>query len=298
MSVPTDASVRRVWLKRVGYAAGVLLLLGAIATVFSRRATITAALGAVTPPAPGPAAALLACVFANIALSAVFLRLLLLRFGRVGSGEMLAVVSATTLLNFLPLRPGLFGRIAYHRQVNGIRVADTARTVVEAAVISVAIVGVLAVVIVVNATIGWSLWAGAISPLPILAVVAISSPWRLWALVILVRYAEVFVWALRYHLAFVLLEAPVPPHVALAFACVSVMATMIPFISNGLGVREWAIGLLAPVLTTHRLELGVTAELVNRAAELLVIGGAGVVAMAWLARRGQTAGLRPPDHSP
>ena len=76
--------------------------------------------------------------------------------------------------------------------------------------------------------------------------------------------------------------------VAIAFACVSVVASMVPLFGNGLGVRQWAIGLLAPVLTTYRLELGVTAELVNLAGELIMLLLLGTAGAAWLARRRST----------
>ncbi len=64
--------------------------------------------------------------------------------------------------------------------------------------------------------------------------------------------------------------------------CVSVVAMLVPFVSNGLGIREWAIGLFAPFLGDSTLEIGLTAELVNRAAEIVVVVVAGVAAIVWL----------------
>jgi hypothetical protein len=81
------------------------------------------------------------------------------------------------------------------------------------------------------------------------------------------------------------------------FACISVIATLVPLVSNGLGLREWAVGLLAPALAFHHVDLGITADLVNRAAELLVVVVAGVPATLWLTHRARgtravTAGPR------
>jgi hypothetical protein len=98
----------------------------------------------------------------------------------------------------------------------------------------------------------------------------------------------VIVWAVRYHAAFTLIGSPIPPATALAFACISMIASMVPLSSNGLGLREWAIGAAAPMLTAYQLELGLTAELVNRAAELAmvtVVGLAGAGYLAWLRHR-------------
>ncbi len=62
------------------------------------------------------------------------------------------------------------------------------------------------------------------------------------------------------------------------------IATLVPFFSNGLGIREWAIGLAAPLLTAYQLEHGLTAELVNRTGEIAVVLIAGFIGIAWLMR--------------
>jgi hypothetical protein len=79
---------------------------------------------------------------------------------------------------------------------------------------------------------------------------------------------------------------------------------MVPLVSNGLGLREWAIGLLSPAIASHDMELGLTADLVNRAAELIVVSVAGVPATLWLTRRarqhaGASCAITPrQDHAP
>jgi hypothetical protein len=271
---------------------GFALLAGAGVLLWSRRGDLAAALEAAEAPRVTDVAALLACVVANVVLTAAYLRLILSRYGRVGALEMQAVIAAATLMNYLPMRPGLFGRIAYHRRVNGIPVASTARSIVEAAALSVGIALYLAAVAVVSGRLGWSLWYGVAAPLPVLAVAA-------WGLrrgglvpAALLRYLEILVWALRYHLAFTIIGQPVPATAALAFACVSVIATMVPVVGNGLGLREWAVGLLAPFLAGVSLEIGVTADLVNRGAELIVIGALGCAGLAWLSR-GRSPGPAP-----
>jgi hypothetical protein len=57
---------------------------------------------------------------------------------------------------------------------------------------------------------------------------------------------------------------------------------LVPIVGNGLGLREWAVGLAAPLLTPYVLGLGLAADLVNRATELVVILVLGLGGMAWL----------------
>jgi len=240
---------------------------------------------------------LVLAVVANLVLSAAFLRVLLIRYGCVGRVEMQAVVAAATLVNYLPLRPGLFARVAYHRAVNDIRARDTAKTVVQAAIISSGIAMSLAIGCSVAMSVDLPLWIVVVPPIPALAAGLLRADWRPWCLAILIRYVEILVWSVRYHAAFVLLGAPIDPTAALAFACVGAIANLVPFVSNGLGLREWAVGLLAPALAGTTLEIGVTAELVNRAVEMIVVGAAGLVAMIWLSRRRAAAAGRETSRS-
>ena len=54
--------------------------------------------------------------------------------------------------------------------------------------------------------------------------------------------------------------------------------------SNGLGLREWAVGLLAPFLAGYSMEQGIAAELVNRAAEVVIVLVAGLAGAGWVTR--------------
>ncbi|MCP3903554.1 MAG: hypothetical protein GY715_07945 [Planctomycetes bacterium] len=282
MTEPRRAGTVRPYVR---FAVGVALLAAAAALLWSRRGDLAAAFEAAQAPRLGDVAGLLACVVANVVLTAAYLRLILSRYGRVGGLEMQAVIAVATLMNYLPMRPGMFGRIAYHRRVNGIPVASTARSIVEAAGLSAAIALFLAAVAAISAAGGWSLWYGVAIPLAPLIAGAWWFRRTRWLPAALLRYLEVLVWALRYHLAFAIIGTPVSPTAALAFACVGVIATMVPVVGNGLGLREWAIGLLAPFLAAAPLEIGVTADLVNRGAELIVIGTLGCAGLWWLSRR-------------
>jgi len=272
-------------LRLLGLALGAAMLVLAIIFIAQQREAIEAAWASIRRPAPIPLIVLPLAVLANIVLSGVLFHLLLNRFGRVGWLEMQAVIATATLVNFIPLRPGLPGRLLYHRAVNQIPLMQSGRTVIEAAAISIGVGAYLAIAAL--ASIRWqvNLWYPSIAPLPVLAVLLLLPGMRLWALAVAVRYVEVIVWAVRYGCAFALIGSPIGAESALALACVSIVATMVPLFSNGLGLREWAIGLVAPLLTAYTLELGLIAELVNRAAELIIIAIAGMCGMAYLARR-------------
>lgn len=285
----------RTGLRRIGFAIGLLLLVAALVMVWRQRDVVGAAIGSIDRAALGHVAVLFAAVVTNVVLSAAFLGLLISRYGKVGRVEMLALTAATTLANFVPLRPGLLGRLAYHKTVNDIPISLSSRTVLQALLYTGVIAAYLALVVALSMTLDIWLWFGVLAPVPVLLVGAFTASEAIWWRAGFVRYVEVLVWAIRYHAAFAAIGSPIDPTVALGFACVSVIATLVPFLSNGLGLREWAIGLLAPLLTAYRLELGVTAELVNRGVEIITITILGLAGLAWLARH---RALTRPDRSP
>jgi hypothetical protein len=273
----------RRWLPWAGLVVGLVLLAAAILTVAGERETITQALDAVQHPGLGRVGLLVVAVVANLVLAALMLSVLISRYGRVAAFEMQALVAASALLNFLPLRPGLFGRIAYHRTFNAIPAVATVKTVLQAAGLSLAVAAYLALALVVSRWLVVPLWGPVGLPVPVLAIALAIRPARVWVAAGLIRYLEVMVWAVRYHLAFALLGSPIDPQAALAFSCLSLVAMLVPIVGNGLGLREWAVGLAAPLLTPYVLGLGLAADLVNRAAELVVIPVLGLGGMAWLA---------------
>ncbi len=78
-------------------------------------------------PAASHLGLLLGSVLANLLLTGLLFTVLISRYGNVGRVEMQALIATATLLNFLPLRPGLFGRIAYHRTFNAIPAAASVK---------------------------------------------------------------------------------------------------------------------------------------------------------------------------
>ncbi len=277
------------WKRRLGFWIGAVLLGASVVYVLRQRELLIGAWDALRSPDPLFAGVLVASIVGNVMFSAALFTVLTRRFGRVGVVEMQAVIASATLVNYLPLRPGMLGRIAYHHHVNKIRPTHILRTMIEAAGISIAVAGALALSLLGRHWLGGPLAAWIAAPYVVaLAGLLAGGPVRLYVIGAVLRLAEVLLWAARYWAAFGLIGEPIGAESSLALACVSVIATMIPLVSNGLGVREWAIGLVAPMLDAATMALGITAELVNRAAELLVIAALGLAASWYLTARRRT----------
>jgi hypothetical protein len=307
---PDDATVElmrrraraRAVIRTVGLILGLALVGVAIWYASGDRRTMDDIAAALRDAPPARLFALAGCVLLNVALTGALFSVLISRYGRVGLVEMQAVTASTALLNFLPLRPGLFGRVAYHRLVNGIAIRDTAKVIVGSVLLTAIVTVCLLGAVVVAGWMSAPLWqvAGVIALVPIIAA-AIDRRFRWAAGAFLLRLADILVWAARYVILFDLIGRPIGLDAAIALAAVSIFATMAPFISNGLGLREWAVGLAAPVLvdtfggTIVDGRIAVAAELIHRGVELLMIGAVGGAGLAWLAARRRAAHRVTPD---
>ncbi len=281
--IPSDARHWPRYARLAGYILGVGMLAAVIVVVVQQREVIGEAVDRIDVIS-WEAGLLSLSVVANIILTGVMFSILKSRYGHVGIFEMQLLIAAATMLNFLPLRPGLIGRIAYHKKIHDIRVRDSMKVLLQASVISIALAGYFALAIGVKTLASAPLLLTTSAVVPVIIGLAFRPSWRLYMLASLVRYAELLIWTLRYWLAFRLLGLPISPEAALTMACISSVATMIPIFSNGLGIREWTIGLASPLLTEHVLEIGLTADLVNRATELVVATICGLAALGLLNR--------------
>lgn len=213
-------------------------------------------------------------------------------YGKVTLREMIALVGAAWLLNYLPMRPGLVGRVAYHKKYNDVRVRDSVRVLVIAglATLIAAIHLTLLSLLLRYGSLGWSLGGSLASVGVIIGGVMLASTragvqaWRLW-LTLVLRYIDILVWAGRYWAAGHVFGLTVDPVACLFLGSLSQVAFLVPFVGNGLGLREWTTGAAAGVVGLASVGVGVQLELVNRAAEVLVAIPIGLVCIVWLARR-------------
>lgn len=279
-----------------GFVVGAALL--AVALVFLARQSdvVAQAWRSVRSASPTLLAALLLLPLANLLVVSLSFWVLMRREGRVGPGEMTALIGAAWLMNFAPLRPGLLGRIAYHRTVNGVPVARSVRvTVAGLAASAVAVLISLAIAALLGPRAAPIAWIAALSA-PLLAASAgailVPSPARPYLAVFALRFADTLLWAARYALVFALIGSPIALPGAVAVSAVCQAAMLVPLAGNGLGLREWAAGLTAALLPQGFVDtagnpaaVGLAADVVNRATELLVAVPVGLISSAWLAHR-------------
>jgi hypothetical protein len=206
------------------------------------------------------------------------------RHARIGFGEMNALVAASTLANYVPMQAGSIGRLAYHRTVHGVPVRATLVAILQAmAATAVATCAVGAAALLgTAANAPW--WAPALVSVVWLPL-AIEPAWRTFALVMVVRTLEVLAWAVHAWAAFRLSGWDIAPQTAIGAALVASAANLVPFIGNGLGIREWAVALAAPVLGGYERDAGLAAELTGRAVDVAVAVPLGLASFAWLVRR-------------
>jgi len=238
-----------------------------------------------------------------LSLASLSFLVLTRRFGSVGVVEMVALLGVAWLLNYLPLKPGVAGRIAYHAAVNKISVQQSILVVLQTIAVGLACFGIqfaLSLALAVLTPASSEVFRGCVLLAPVgcaaIAWAVLSrwerSPhaWR-YAASFLFRYLDSLVWGLRY--ALVLHLAGGTPSVAgcAAIASVSQSAALIPIGGNAIGLREWAVGLTTDALGEGflrggmSLSQGLAAELLNRAGEIAASIPVGLACAWWVAKR-------------
>lgn len=306
------------WLRRVGYALGLALLVVAVGAVVSDTDRLRQAWLAARSAPAWQVALLLALPILNWLLTAAFFQVLTARYGRVRPLEMVALIGSAWLLNYAPVKAGIVGRVAYQKVVCGIAVKDSLKVLIHAEVIalvgSAALLGVLVEAFGAGLPVVPPRGAGAAlavgSVLALAAACATPLPWgRRWgalrvgdrlrraALCLALRVVDMVVWTVRYMLAFAIIGEPLNPLQAAVIATVSQLIALLPV---QLGVREWSVGLLRAFLpgvggpstppatagqAVAAMTPGLLADVLNRVAELLVAVPVGLLCAAYLARR-------------
>lgn len=243
---------------------------------------------------PGQLALLLVAVGANLVLTAALFWVVTRSFDAeptVSPGRMTALIAASHLLNYLPLiRAGLVGRAAYLRVHHALPVAQS--------VVILGVILVLAVVVFAVAAgvlVGWpreavaARWAALIGLWLALALVTGPLSRRLlrrpvvwgWTWVPL-RGADLLVGALRMWVAFAVMGLPIGYAEAVVIAAGGFLVRLVGLTPNGLGLSEWVVASLAAALTPAATAAGAAAALLDRAAEVLVTGIAGLAGLWWL----------------
>jgi uncharacterized membrane protein YbhN (UPF0104 family) len=314
----------------VGVVVGLLALGAAVWLIASHRGDFRSAVDSIGRASPGLIAAAIFLPALNWFSTTATFWILTRRVGRVGFVEMGALMGSAWLANYLPLKPGLVARIAYHATYNGINPIASARVILQAVVLStcaasllivvalgaglvesestrngilIAAAAVLASLLVYGSHVAFRRMKTADQPPVSLATAMVAA--------FAFRGLDALTWVLRYLIAFELVGAPIGLANATALAAVSQAVAALPLVGSVLGVREWVVGTLSSFLPdrtarivvesagTARISIGLLADLVNRVIEVVWAVMAGVVCSAWLARRIATGGQSPGDaHGP
>ena len=266
----------------VGFAIGLALFGAAVWAIASGEHDFRASIEAARHAPWWLVALMLALPIANWLVVSESFRALTCRYAQVGRAEMAGLIGSAWLLNYLPMKPGMFGRLAYHKHVNGVRYADSARVLGFSVSMTGVSLGLLVVVAALVRT-GGPAWVWCTLPAVGLGVAAVAlrrrGPWTGRVVyTALLRYIDSMIWVARYAAAFALVGSPLSFADAVAVAAVSQVALLVPISGNGLGVREWGVRLVtSPV--------GLLADVVNRAAEVAVALPVGLIGSAWSVRR-------------
>jgi len=244
---------------------------------------------------------------ANWLVTSAIFWVLTRRLAPVGRWEMCALIGSAWLANMAPGKPGLIGRLAYHRAISGMPVAQSAMVTVMAMLTGgVGIVVALAVQLAIDERLRWivgferlALVAGvivlaALAPGVLLAVrrrragLPLLSGGGAIVAAVALRILDMHIWALRYLLAFRLVAHEQEYGVCVVVAGVSQIAAQIPV---SIGLREWAVGVSAGVLRPAAGPVnaaaaipGLTADLLCRAAEVVCAIPVGIVSYIWVLR--------------
>jgi hypothetical protein len=277
-----------------GSAVGAVLVLAAVVAVVRNRPLLDTALTSAREASPATVALLVGGAVVNLVASAAGLRALLLRHGQLGVMEMQAVIASSTLLNYAPLRPGLASRAAYHHVVNGIPLMATMLTVVQSmalALIGIAwLVGAAWLLRATGGIGGPQVAIGFIALAPAVGVAGLmAAPAGSWRRAIAVawlwRCVDMSAWVVRYHAAFAITGISLSLSDAAVAAAGAGAANLVPFVGNGLGVREWLVGIMGSSMHLWTMDAGLAADIVNRAGDLLVCVPLGLVALPFVAAR-------------
>lgn len=230
----------------------------------------------------------------NAALVAWSFHVLMARFGRVPLSDMLALIGSAWLLNYLPMRPGLIGRLAYHKAVHKVGFRQSVAVSVALALMTgLAAAHVLGAWIAFRAGVPVGITVSIASVILVVLAANIAAdrspagavPRGALRVALVLRYADLAVWSMRLVVAFEVIGQPIPIMVGVLLASVIQLAYLFPLTGSGLGVSEWAVAVVAPLAIAIDPPAAIAASLLGRVGELIAAVPAGLIGSAYIARR-------------
>ena len=274
------------WSRLLAAALGVVLILGA---VIYAAANFTWPAGARL--APLPLAGIAALVLFNLALSAALWWLIVRSLDAdppVTVGKMWHLTAAIEVLGYLPLA-AWGSRAIYLRLWHAVPVRQSILALALALGVTLVAVGVLLVGLL--APEGMQRALAALAALGVVTIVSIPILKRLtprpaaatW-LWLPLKGLDLAVHGARLSLAMLVLDHAIDPMQAMLAAAAGVVVRLARLTPAGLGLREWAIGLAVVQTAGLPAALALTAALVDRAVETVIVLAVGLPAMVKLRR--------------
>ncbi len=269
------------WLRRVGLVLGVALLAAAVG-----YALWGVNLSLLRQADPLWLVLLAAGVLVNLLLTGLLFWVITLSFDaqpKVTLSKMLQLVSASALVNYLPLGwPGPVARSAYLKLKHNMPVRQSVSVLLIVLGMS-ALSAVLALMLVLGRD---QVWLHLLMGAMLVLLCVINTPlmrfalrrtivvgWSWW----LVKWADMLINALRLWLSFQIVGSPIGFIDALALAGIDMVISMVAITPSGLGVSEWVVGLCSHWLAIAQGPVGVLAKLVDRGVSVLVTVAVGLL---------------------
>lgn len=304
---PSPVATPARWVRVIGFVLGVALIAAAAYVLVLQREDLDRCWIAARAAPAWVVIATLLLPLVNWILTSLIFWALTRRFGSVGLGEMSMLIGSAWLLNMLPFKPGLMGRIAYHKAISGIPVATSLLVTVTALLSGgVGIVLAISAQLAIDGSLCNAVPARVLAPIVAIVFALALIPGAIFAWIntrkgrpalaggaavafaVAVRILDTHVWALRYLLAFKLIGMGQHYGVCVLVSGVSQIAGQFPI---QFGLREWSVGVSSAVLRPATTGVsaaatvpGLTVDLVCRAAEIVCALPIGLISTLWVYR--------------
>jgi len=205
-------------------------------------------------------------------------------------GRMFWLIAASALLNYLPMRAGLIGRAGYLKAKHALPLRQSVLILTIVLMLGGVVLGLplLAVLLVpvhlqdMTCLLALLLLLAASPAISRLArKYAHRHAYAFWSWGPL-RIVDLLIGAARMWLAFRVMGESISFSQATVAGAAGMLVSQLGITPNGLGLREWAIGATAALTAPLDTAVGVTASLVDRGIEVIVVAIAGLIAMTRL----------------
>lgn len=265
VNTPTKAPPRR-GSRWISFAIALLLLAGAAVALARSEGDFIRAIDAMRDAPLWMWSALPASMLASLFLTSSVFWILTAKYGDVRLDEMCSLIGVAWVMNYLPMHPGMFGRIAYHKKYNAIRVRDTMKVTILANAQTLICIVLMPAIAYGSAILLGRSEAETFGLLQVPFVVFFGlgmilraqgdDSWRFWSC-LGIRCVEVQLWASRYWLSFAVIGMELPFSASVMIAGAVIIASMVAITGNGMGVQEWAVALVAPILPAALVAQGI-----------------------------------------